>query len=193
MKENHRVSYEFASTVWGFALAQSEPFLKRLPLPRTNTQASSIWLMAASKRSSMSQIRFQKKYHHFISSEDPAYIYVQMIILANKKPIYMSFFPWRLAASSGFRSPYALFKKKSQHFLASIIFGFFRSSPDRLPKTSLKRLRCLRWVCFSFRLQAIFKRKCWLFIFLLGFLPQVFLCQKNPTSRMGFCFFLVCG
>ena len=34
--------------------------LKRLPLPRTNTQASSIWLMVASKRSSMSQIRLQK-------------------------------------------------------------------------------------------------------------------------------------
>lgn len=54
----------------------------------------------------------------------------------------------------------------------------------------LKRLRCLRWCVFHLGSKFLFKRKCWLFIFLVGFLPQVFFRQKNPTSRrMGFWFF----
>ena len=104
----------------------------------------------------------------------------------------MSFFPWRLAASSWLP-------------ISIPFFWVFPSSPDRLPKNPvffffvssvLKRLRCLRrCVCFFFRPQAMFKRKCWLFIFSVGFLPQVFfLSKQNPTGRMGrFLVFLVCG
>lgn len=75
MKEKHRVSYGFASTVWGFALAQSEPNFEKTSVAKD--KYPSVFYMVDGRLETILDVanKTSKEYHNFISSEDPAYIY----------------------------------------------------------------------------------------------------------------------
>lgn len=101
----------------------------------------------------------------------------------------MSFLPWCFSASSGCRSPSRFFWFFHHPRIDSPVFPcfflFFQYWKDF-------DLRCC---VYFFGSKFLFKRKCWLFIFSVGLLPQIFFFVKKnrPVEWVGFRFFLVCG